>query len=445
MRKHIIPVLILATPFSVAHASFEKSISWSGRYSGIAGITAGNVEGAQSLFFNPAGAAGKQGLEIDLNGSPTWVTYKGPIVPNSATDLTTGPQLTSTTATAPYAGFHATYGITPQWAVGAGLGVVGGSRAKFSSVDFSALAPTFTLKPDIKNELTFTEWDIGSAYEVMPGLKIGATWRISRFTGDAAVASVLPASTFSNAYGATSSLYAAQISDISATRYNGFRFGAQYAPSKDWGIGASWRTTVDFVGKGTSKGQLDPSATSAFNTTGDPVDLTGGDATLAVSLPQQFQLGGYYDLAPQKIAFFGQVDWTQYHRDQNLIVEGAPNPGQVLPGQATQTTLSTPLNYNNIWTFRVGGEYTGIESWALRAGYFHSTQGTPNTYAKANAIAPGAGNGFQVGGGKQINDWIRADGAFEYAWATGQGESPALTGDYSTSAIAAHLGVSMTF
>jgi hypothetical protein len=60
-------------------AGFEKSIVWGGRSSGVAGIATPYIQGADALYFNPAGLAGdKEGQTLSFNISPTQSSFKGP-------------------------------------------------------------------------------------------------------------------------------------------------------------------------------------------------------------------------------------------------------------------------------------------------------------------------------------------------------------------------------
>ena len=77
--------------------------------------------------------------------------------------------------------------------------------------------------------------------------------------------------------------------------------GAQYNGEDDhWGVGASWRTNVDFTLKGKSSGRV---VTAAAPTT--ETALPGTDATAANSFPTQINVGGYYDLVAANVRLIG--------------------------------------------------------------------------------------------------------------------------------------------
>jgi long-subunit fatty acid transport protein len=402
-----------------AHATFEKTVPFSGKYAAFMGATSANVEGSQSLFFNPAGLAGKTGVEATVNFSPSWIQFQGPVNQDNQS-LDTGKQFI------PYGSVSASYGITEQWSFGLGWGAVGGSRALHKAVDFRPVVGAgFTMMPDLESKLSITEGDLGTAYEVIPGLTLGAAWRMTMVSGRFA----LP---FVNT--TTFSLNHLVIDDVKTTNYGGFRFGAQWeAADKSWGLGATWRTSIDFVGKGQSSGRQEA------QTGGTIVDVAGGEATVGSTLPNRFSLGGFV-VPAEKFTVIGDIVWSQYSKNKTIAIGG------VLPANAG-TSFPVALNWQDIWSFRVGFEYAGLESVALRAGYTLATQGTPNDSARATGAAPGTGQGFSLGAGVLLADNLTGDIAGEYSFSSGDGTKVGSTfaGTYKSSAMVIHSGISYAF
>ncbi len=400
-----------------AFASLEKTIPFSGKYGGEGGVTTSIVQGSQSLFFNPAGMAGSEGLELTSNFSPSIIEFGGPVTVANVNN-STGSQFV------PLGSMSAAYGITKQWAVGLGFGTMGGSKAEFLGLPTPAGLDAFGVNytPDYIANLAILELNVGSAYEILPGLKIGADWRISFLNGKYVIPKLYP-----TGFGEIA------IDDIKKTQYNGFRFGAQYtSEDKRWGLGASMRTPLDITGKGTSSGKM-----QAFGG-GAVTDVSGGgDTYVSLSLPTRIQVGG--NLAPaDHWMLASDVIWTEYHRDQYLSVSGQLPTGL--------SAFETNLGWKNNWSFRLGGEYTGIESWALRAGYNLTTPDLPAEHATAGNAPPGLAHGVTVGAGKSLlGNALSVDGAFEYSWASGsvtaeQAISPTVPGDFSAHVISFHLG-----
>lgn len=62
---------------SVFGAGFEKTVMWSAKWAGVAGAAAGAVEGAESLYFNPAGLVDGEDREVSANFSPLFNHVQG--------------------------------------------------------------------------------------------------------------------------------------------------------------------------------------------------------------------------------------------------------------------------------------------------------------------------------------------------------------------------------
>lgn len=396
-------------------AGYDKAILWSGKYGGVANNTASNIHGAESLAFNPAGlASGRTGFEFVGDFSPTWVDLSGPL-PNFntlASGTLTGPQESTGFGFVPLFAAMASYGITPQWGVGVGVYVGAGDSASYSPTD---ILPS-TFPSTIKTDFYDTEVSIGTGYEILPGLRIGGAYRI--LMTKAAFGSVVynPSS---------SSVSNVNIENLSRTRWNGFRFGAQYVASDNsWGVGATIRTGVD----ATLNGNATITTGSALGT----LPATTGAASVTSGVPTMITAGANYLFLPALRGFL-EYDWTQYHSEAFL--------GTFIAGQ---TPSGTVLGWNNQNDLRLALEYTGLTNMALRAGYVFTTQVTPNTNALPTEAAPNIGNTIVVGAGTQfLNQSLDLDGAIEYAWDSGAGVSnpPFVAGNYSAKAISLHLGV----
>ncbi len=430
MRISRVFTVVSAVAFMIqagpAMASFEKSTPFSGKYAGVAGATSANVAGSQSLFTNPAGLATGAGTEATLNFSPSWIEFRGPVLQANDT-LATGKQFI------PYGSLSVSYGITPQWTIGAGFATIGGSRALYSALDFSkVLGPTYVSRPDLESKISITEASLGTAYEVVPGLKFGADWRVTMVNGRLSLPSVTQVAP---GQFAVANLI---IDDMKTTNYGGFRFGGQYASEdKSWGVGASWRTAVNFVAKGQS------SAKTEMPPGGTVTETTGGEATVAATLPNRIALGAYTAGLVQKFTLIGDAVWTEYGQTKDIAIAGTlPAFG---PTASSYPATNLALNWQNIWSFRLGGEYTGFEGWAVRAGYAISTQGTPSDSARPTGVAPGMGHAISLGAGTKITDALNVDVAAEYSFASGVGTAPATLGDYSSTAMSLHTGASYRF
>jgi len=276
-------------------AGFEKGFMWSGKYAGQAGAAASSVSGAESLYFNPAGLSETKGTELSANFSPTFDVFKGPFI------FSTGTQVSSGTKFAPVFGVVGSHALTDKWGVGLGVYVAGGTRAIFDNLDYSSLGiPTASLAPSAKSDLSITEIGLGTGYEVIPGLRVGVGLRtllvraaLSSPTYIPPGATIPGLGTFTNG-----GLIATDVTDITATRYNGFKAGIQWGEAGSrFGIGAAWRSTVDFIGKGSLAQKVYNVQTSTLT----PLPSANTDVTN--SFPQQLNVGAHFDITPRAAPF----------------------------------------------------------------------------------------------------------------------------------------------
>ena len=424
-KKHLfVAAGILTVSAPSFAAGFEKSSFWSGKYSGIAGAAASSAQGAEALYWNPAGLVedGHEGFEVSGNISPTMAKFEGPVTtPNQTVD--------GSTKWIPPFGAFLSYGITKDWAVGFGIYSSAGTRAEFDDV---SIDPTFfTLTPTLKTSLTVTEYSLGTSYQVLPGLKIGGAWRIVHGSADLASATVVGGTT----------LAAADYEGLSQTRVNGWRIGAQYEPeAKNWGIGATWRTAVNFDNAAGS-------ATLATQTAGSGTTTTQtGTASAALSFPSQISVGAHYDILPQTLRFFVQDTWTQFHNIQAITVNSSI---------ATLPSYTTPTSWNNENALRFAFECSAVQDWKFRIGYSWGNQVQPDDVAIPTLVAPSSGQTFVLGAGTSLfAHTLDLDASLQYDVASGTGNAanagagaaaPGLAGDYKSYDFALNLGATYRF
>lgn len=413
-------------------AGFEKVATWSGRYAGLGGAGVSAVTGSESLFFNPAGLAAGQGtMDMSANLSSTFAQFNGPI-------YASGQSFESARKFSPVFGVVFRRNLGEGFGIGAGIYASGGSKAVFEGVDFSSASPHLdTLKPNIKSDLSLVEAALGAGYEFMPGLRLGLAWRLMMVRASLGTAGLVGS-------GATSSLLAVESDDLTATRFNGFKAGLQYAPQDSgWGLGASVRTEVGFTAKGTSSGKIESAASA-----GNAADVTGGEMTASAVFPLQVTLGGFYE--PMKdLRILGEYAWTQYSKNQSLTLGG----NVTIPGLGTSPLSSIQMNWQNQTNLRIGAEWMAFEDWAVRAAYAYTSQVVPQGSARATFSSPGAGNTFTLGTGTWLADrTVDLNLAFEFSQASGNVES-AITGgggtiyagDYKSDVFVAHAGIGYYF
>ena len=432
MKKSHLGLSVLATALSAPlalGAGFEKNITFSGKNAGKAGTAVADTSGAEALYFNPAGLGGAKGLQVSANFSPTWGHYEGPVRGILSTDGSTktygGASALDTetgdTMMSPVFGALASYGLTDSLSVGAGVYVSGGSKAMYENIQMKGALGGANLNETttIKTDLSIVEYALGVGYTVMPGLKLGAAIRMVNVAGD--FWSVSGAGTNTQAW--------IKLSDLKKSEL-GYKLGAQYEGT-GWGVGLSYRLATDFTAEGTLAARLQGAGGYS-----DLAVANNGAATLASTLPQQVVIGGYYDVMSD-LRLLGQVDWTEYSKNQRLVYTGT---------FATTNLANSPtyLGWSNQSVYRLGGEYSGWSFAKIRAGYAYTTQVTNSSFASPTLAAPGTANTFTLGLGKSFGEGIEANLAVESSKTTGTGAG-LTTGDFATAGTIAHLGFNYSF
>ncbi len=434
MKRFYYGIASVAAAASLASAvafadGLEKDVLFSGKFAGRGETGVTNDLGAEALYFNPAGLAmGRTGVEATADISPTWAHVEAPLTSN-------GVNVSGNASYDTLYGAFASYGINEHWGIGVASYTGAGAHSEFDNSTFTSVAGS-SVTGDIKSRIYDTEVAIGSGYEVLPGLRLGAAWRISHMSAD------LNNFAYSSATGTAEAL---QLAGMGQWRYNGFRAGAEYtAPDNSWGLGVNWRSSVAFNMSGTVAGTYSNPALAS----GASQNFTGGPATLGATLPSQITVGGNYELIAKKLRGYLEYVWTQYHTDQQLNIGGS-----VTSLLGTASLPNIPLGYNNESDAHVGLECTAVPNWVYRVGYIWTSQVTPNILASPQSFPPGHGNTITFGAGTQlIPDFLELNGAVEYTWLDGDGTGPGVgstgqyaSGEYTAKAYGLHLGATVRF
>jgi hypothetical protein len=389
----------------------------------MAGAVVGSTSGAEALYFNPAGLveSSRRG-ELSVNFSPTLSQFSG------SNPYSQQGSISGSNRFSPVGGILASIRPMPRLGIGVGYYVSGGNAAKFENLDYSANNVEFdTLKPTVETSLAITETAIGAGYEILPGLRIGASWRMVKVSGK-----------FSTTKVTNLTLAQINVDNISATRFNAWKLGAQYEePHHRWGLGAAVRTSVKFNARGDTSGSYELS-TAAGGTAQGTKDLGTGSAELGNTFPLQIAIGGW-TRATELFRLGWEYNYTNYSVDREIAINGKVG--------ATSLT-NIPQHWRNMHVIRLGGEYTG--TWLpLRFGYSYTSQVTPSDYARSTFASPGPGHSITFGTGMILSNQIDLDGALEYAFASGTGhnDSGETTSDmdFKSHAYAAHLSAKYHF
>jgi len=409
-------------------AGFEKSIVWGGRSSGVAGIATPYVQGADALYFNPAGLAGdKEGQTLSFNISPTQSQFKGPINNANDTSESTAKLLTP---------FGLIYGNTISDKMGFAVGafVSGGANANFQDVSFSAPSG---YKAEVKTDLQIFEASAGLGYKVDENLKLGLAWRVVMAQADF--------SFVKRNGGGASTVANAKLTGLKDTQAVAFRFGAQYKLDEATELGLNFRSEVNFKASGKVAGQVFSPVTAAGAAN---FAIAEADATARTTLPMAVTLGAIHKLS-EEWNLLGEYSWTQYSRIGEIPVETSSTV-------VGNTSLKT--DWRDQHNLRVGAEYLAM-AWPIRYGYGYTSTVTNSDYARASFTPPGPAHTLTLGTGQDFamgEQNLRFDAGFEYTMTSGDSTNGAAAGaggagtdtragTYSASAYVAHLGLTYAF
>lgn len=403
-------LVLMALVSASAHASYEKTIMWGGRSSGVGGIASPYIQGSTAIYFNPAGlASGKVGNDLGLNVSAISSQYKGPVITDS-TQETSKTQMTTPGAI--------TYSYVPNEKFGFGVGyyVSAGSRAKYENLTKASRQGVF----NIESNLTVMEIALGMGYKISDALKVGIAYRVSMASGSFSLMQKTSALSDANV----------ELKDLKDTNATGFKLGAQYKLSDKTSLGVVYRSQVEFKAKGTIGGT---NHTPASITT-----FTDSDVTAHTMLPQMAQIGVSHDFNDQWTGL-AEYSWMQYSKIKTVDLDG------MLGG----TTALSPIQqqWTDRHTFKFAGEYKGM-SWPVRFGLLYASRTTAKEWARASFVPPGPAYDITAGTGHQWGNFGFDVGA-EYTWGSGSSENPGSSdirlGDYKVMAYALHLGGSYSF
>ncbi|WP_422452487.1 OmpP1/FadL family transporter [Endozoicomonas sp. ALC066] len=365
----------LAVALSAGQAvagGFEKATLWDAEYSALAGAAVSSVNDSSAIFFNPAGLAFAESDDIALHLSPTFNKVSSPADGQNFTE--------GDTAFAPSAGLTGLTILNDQFTLGYGIYAAGGSAAKYEDLTVGTLAP---ITDEYSTDIKIIEAGLGLSYRINNNWSVGGTYRLSYVAADINLMSGLGGGAVGAAVG---------YNDLTGFNTFAVRLGAMYRSDDDrWGWGINYRSEVDIEVDGKTSFR---SGAPGFGGV-VPLDFNNLDATAETGLPMQISTGIDYQVAPYW-TLFGEITYTDYSNNEQI--KFSSDDTSSLPVPAINS------NWEDQYNYRVAAEYTGIENWALRAGYIYTTAVVPEEYAAPTFSSPADAHTFTVGAGTSILD-----------------------------------------
>lgn len=345
---------------------FEKATMWDAKYAALAGAAVSSVNTSSAVFYNPAGLARLEGNEIALNVSPTFVQTNGPAAGSDT-------YMKGETNFVPNAGLTGAYRLNDRLVMGYGFYGAGGSSTSYEGVKVGngLLSKTGEYSTDIK----VMEAGLALAYQINNNWSIGGTYRLTYAQADINLASAVD-----TPIGSAGALVG--YNDLSGFNTFGVRLGAMYRSDDNrWGWGLNYRSDVSIEADGKASFEV-----------ALPIGYAGVDATAETALPTQISTGVDYSLNDDW-KLFGEVTWTKYSSIESI--KFTSNERDLAVGEII-------ANWDDQWNFRFATEYTGIENWALRAGYIYTTAVTPEEYAAPTFSTPAGAHSITMGAGTTL-------------------------------------------
>ena len=368
---------------------YEKAVMWSGKWSALAGAATGAVEGADALFFNPAGLGQGAEQEFSANLSPTFSRLKGPnIVDNPA-------QQTGELLISPAFGVLYKHRPNQKFALGAGVYVSGISESEYRDVEFAA-----NNKVEVKSELQLMELSLGGSWQFSKNIALGAAWRSLHARAEMKFTQQLPGE-----------LRNVHLQDLESNAFTGFRLGLQYRnDQQSFGAGFALRNGVELELEGQSSG------TSAVGG-GYLSPLRGENITAKSSFPYQFSWGFFWKPYAGG-TLFQETSFTNYSRNKQIEFKRDPL------GLGRFSISPILQKWKDQWNIKLGHEHRGQNDIFWRLGYAYASPMVSEDYARATFSPPGPEHTLSFGAGKEMaGGKYVVDLAGEYSFASGEGQN----------------------
>ncbi len=435
----IVAIFVSAQVFA---GGYEKVTMWGAKYSSMGGTAVSNVEGADSIFYNPAGLAHTANNEFSFNFSPTLSQFKGPTHsnttanPGSGSETYPGTEQKSEQSISPFLSVLFSKKINEKFTMGFGIYPAGGTAADYKDVPINDLFANLG-KADVKSELMIIEAALGGSFQLNQNWSFGGAWRLSHAQGEL--------SSFSAANGGLDIGIKTELKDLEDQEFDGFKLGIQFQnDDKNFGVGLTYRSEINFDLEGTIEGTAQLAANAA------QLPTEGGRIAARSTLPYQVSLGSYYKFLEKHLVNVELV-YTDY--SQNSVID-LHDGIFVVNNNGVNLADEIQQGWRDQWNIKFGYELN-MAKFDLRFGYALTTPVVSEENARATFSSPGNGHTLTGGVGFDIRKDLILDLGAEYSFASGSGQtsrptskssrySP-ISGEFSSEALGAHSSLRWRF
>lgn len=380
MRRLIATVFLLLMCSGSAYSSGFSIYEASVRANGMLGAFSAYAEDASSIFYNPAGLGGLEG--VNITGGATVIAPRSTFR-NLSPLAPTGQKTTMEEQNFLVPNFYGSYQITDNLTAGIGVNAPFGLGTKWpqdwvgrgSSIETSI--QTLFVTPSVGYE--FSDTGIGNI-RVGAGLRIAAHGEVKL---SRAVTNFTPEGTF------------ALDGELKEPAF-GFNAGIQYDPTEKITLGFTYRSevTTEFEGD----------ATFENLSVGFPSTAQGG---AEITLPASYVVALNVEPIEGLTTELDYVWWGWSSYDELAIEFDQPIPA--LGGN----TITSERNFKNSWQLRFGAEYTElpVEGLTIRGGIAYDENPIRDRYV--DPTLPDSDRTLFSGGlSYQVTDYFAVDASY---------------------------------
>ncbi len=355
-------LLLSSSVFASGFALSEQN--GSGLGNGYAGGAA-SAEDASTIFFNPAGMARLNAMQVVVAGSmakPS-VQFTDRGASTAAAQQTAGGEGGDAGSWALIPNAYFVMGVNSQTRVGVGLNTPFALQTEYERAWIGRFHA-------IKSKIQTINLNPSISYAVNQMLSLGAGVNYQHLTGD--LSNAVNYSAIAFAKGGVPLLAAIGgrdqegVSTISGSDSAwGYNLGALINLDPHTRIGFAYRSKIKYQLSGSITFAQVPAALSS-------PQLANGDVTLPISLPDSFLISTFHQLN-EHWDCMADATWTGWEVFQQLKIDRSN-------GTNVQTVQE---NWQNTWRFSAGTNYHYNPQWLARAGLAHDQTPVSNAYRTA--------------------------------------------------------------
>ena len=380
-KKVMIGIFILLVAVSLTFADGFSIFEHGAKSMSMCGAFTAQANDVTAVFFNPAGITQLSGWNFGFTG--TYIVPVASFTGPTSVDPNLYQEAKAWNFFVP--SLYATYAFNEKLSAGFGFFVPFGLGTDWGQDWVGKQLAT-------KSEVQTMFYNLNVAYKVVNGLSLAA-----------GVDFVTASITLENmAYFTPRSMWGSVKLTGDATSW-GYNFAAHYQATDNLSLGVSWRSNVTLDIDGTAKFKFP--AVNQFVDAEIAALFPESKGTSKIKLPTFLIAGIAFKPIEQLTVEFDwfQIGWSSYDK---LAVDFKNETAAV-------TDQSSPKDWKNTDSYRLGAEYRWNEKLAIRMGIDRDLDPSPDKYV--DPTLPGAPRWlFGIGGGYKITNSLTVDLGYMY-------------------------------